>query len=112
MAKRSQQLQVPGTEREKIPELQEAAENYRAFRDEEIETGEKAKAAKVELIRLMKVHGRSVFSYVDEDGNERRVDLSTKENAKVKKIAARGDDSPHSTSSGAGTDGGGGVEVH
>lgn len=112
MAKQRQQQQTfdaPGMEREKIPELQDAAEDYRLLRDEEIQVGEKAKAAKARLITLMKQHSKTVFGYIDEEGNTRRVDLSVKENAKVKKIGSRGDDSPAETS---GDGGGGDVEVH
>lgn len=89
---RAQQQQIPGTERAEVPAVKEAAEDYRAFRDEHISVGEKAKAAKAVLIQRMKEHGLTAFVYLDEDGNERRVDLSVKENAKIKKVAGRGED--------------------
>lgn len=115
MARKAKQETLPGMQREKVPELQESAEDYRALRDEEIQVGEKAKAAKGRLIQLMRQHGRTVFVYLDEEGNERRVDLTTKDNAKVKKISSRGDDSPPDSSSGtgegAGVGGGGGGDV-
>jgi hypothetical protein len=92
--RRAQQLEIRGAEREKVPELQEAAEDYRALRDEAIEVNEKAKKAKAILIERMKSHGRTVFGYLDEDGNERKVEMSTRDNAKVRKIGKAGDDAP------------------
>lgn len=83
---------MPGFERPKRPEIEEAAENYRVLRDEAIATGEKADSAKDALIAAMKAAGVTVHSYLDEEGNARKVELSTKENAKVKKI--KGKDGP------------------
>lgn len=94
MARRRDQTEMPGFERTKRPEIEEAAENYRVLRDQEIEVGQKAKDAKATLIEAMKIAGVTVHAYFDEDGNERKVVMETKENAKVKKVSSKGDDQP------------------
>lgn len=98
MAKRKEQTTLPGPEfqRASIPEVEEAAENYRALRDERMQLAEREGNAKKDLIAAMTAHQVTVFRYDDAEGNERRVTLETKTNAKVGKVksARTSDDDP------------------
>lgn len=93
---RQQQTEIPGTERREIPAVEEAAETYRAYRDERMDLAEKEAAAKKALIAAGEAHGLSVYRYVDSEGVDRRVIFETKKNAKVGKVK--------------GTDGGGSAD--
>lgn len=85
---RRQQVELPGEEfkRQSIPEVEEAAENYRALRDERMNLAERESNAKKSLIATMTSHGVTAFRYDDADGVERKVTLETKTNAKVGKV--------------------------
>lgn len=87
-AKKADQGTLPGPEfqRPEIPEVEEAAENYRALRDERMSLSEREGPAKKNLIDKMVSHGITIFRYVDSEGIERRVVLETKTNAKVGKV--------------------------
>jgi hypothetical protein len=83
------QLQVPGTERKAIPELEEAAENFRLLRNERMQLTEKETAAQAELVAKMKAHNQTVYRYVDDKGNDQKVVLSEVSKAKVAKVRDR-----------------------
>jgi hypothetical protein len=92
MARAKQQQQdLPGPEfkRESIPEIEEAAENYRALRDERMALSEREANAKKDLISQMTTRSVTVFRYDDSEGVERRVTLETKTNAKVGKVKSQ-----------------------
>lgn len=80
------QTEIPGTERPSIPEVEEAAEDYRALRDERMALAEKEAEAKRTLITKMKAHNQTAYRYEDNDGVERKVILDEKTNAKVAKV--------------------------
>lgn len=73
MAKR--QLEIPGTERKEIKEIEDSAEHYRAVRDKRMRMTEMEVAAKTDLIQVMLTHeadlepgedGTKVYRYDDE----------------------------------------------
>lgn len=93
MARARQQQESLGKEFEcrEVPEVEEAAENYRALRDERMDLAEREAAAKKTLIGAMETHMVNVYRYVDSDGVDRRVTLEVKKNAKVGKIKSSDD---------------------
>ena len=95
MARSKQQQSLPGEEyqRPSIPEVEEAAEEYRALRDERMNLSEREAIAKKALIAKMTEHNVTVFRYDDSEGIERRVELQTKTNAKVAKVKSKDNDS-------------------
>lgn len=82
------QQELPGKEFEKvvIQEIEDAAEEYRAFRDERMGLAEKEKQAKAKLLTTMQTHGQTTYRYLDEDETERRVFVEPKTNVKVSKV--------------------------
>lgn len=85
--KRSKQLQIPGTEPEHFPELDEAAEEYVERRDARMAMGKRETEAQDELVKLMHDHGLKNYEY---DGLT--VILVNKEKAKVRRKDAEEDD--------------------
>jgi hypothetical protein len=79
MGKKSKQETLPGMERRDVPEIEQAAENYRKIRDERCELSKRESEAKSALIQVMKNKGRTYYSY-----NGLNVQLSNQENVKVK----------------------------
>jgi hypothetical protein len=77
MAKR--QLQIAGTERKEVPEVETAAEAYREVRDERCELSKREKQKKLELLAVMKAHKVKKYKYDDENGEEILVSLDDKE---------------------------------
>ena len=65
MAKR--QLEIAGTERPTIEEVDAAAESYVEQRDKRMHLSEKEKAAKTALIEVMKKHKLSVYRDMSAD---------------------------------------------
>lgn len=55
------QLQVPGTERPTVKEIDDAAEAYVEQRDKRMKLSEKEKAAKDALIGAMKKHALTIY---------------------------------------------------
>lgn len=73
MAKR--QLEIPGTERKSIKEIEDSAEHYRSVRDKRMRLTEMEVAAKTDLIQVMVSHeadlepgegGTKVYRYDEE----------------------------------------------
>ena len=58
---RAKQSEIPGTERPKVKELDDAAESYVDARDKRMKLTEKEKVAKDALIAVMKKHGHNVY---------------------------------------------------
>lgn len=54
---------LPGMERRDLPEIEQAAENYRKIRNQRCELSKKEAEAKAALIQAMKNKGRSYYSY-------------------------------------------------
>lgn len=93
MARQRNQQQIPGTERVEIPEVEEAAEEYRTYRDDRMELGEKEKQAKAKLIEMMGKHGQTTYMFEDDDGVQRKVTIVPKVNVKVSKVKETSADS-------------------
>lgn len=93
--KKTKQLGLPaeGMARKRIPELDTAAEAFRAQRDKRMKEQKLEKEKKTELLRVAKKYDQKVYVYESEDGEEFGVEYEeeTVENVKVKKID-RGDD--------------------
>lgn len=77
MAKK--QMQIPGTERKVIDEVEQAAEAYREVRDERCELSRREKQKKLELLAVMKAHKVKRYKYDDENGEEILVALDERE---------------------------------
>jgi hypothetical protein len=92
--KGKKQLEIAGTERKRIPELDEAAEAYRTARNTRQEKTKIEKAKKQELMAAARKHGVKVYVYESEDGEELELEYTaeTKENVKVKKVEDLDDD--------------------
>jgi hypothetical protein len=78
MAKKPKQGEIPGTERPKIQEVEDAASHYVDQRDERCGLSKKEADAKVALIEAMKKHGVDSYKF---DGFQ--VIVSQKSNVKV-----------------------------
>lgn len=61
MARTKKQLQIAGTEKDHIAEVDAAAESYIEARDERMELTEKESDAKVALLAVMKKHRLDVY---------------------------------------------------
>lgn len=79
MSPRKKQLNIPGTERKQVPEVEQAAESYREARDERCEMSRREKQKKLELLAVMKAHKVKRYKYDDENGEEILVSLDDKE---------------------------------
>ncbi len=77
MAKK--QMQIPGTERKSVPEVEAAAEAYRDVRDERCELSKREKQKKLELLAVMKAHKVKKYKYDDEQGEEILVSLDDRD---------------------------------
>ena len=86
MSDRSQQTLGEGFERTEIPEITEAAEEYRAYRDERMKLAEKENAAQANLVAKMQAHNQSVYRYEDNTNTSRKVVLAEVVKAKVAKV--------------------------
>jgi hypothetical protein len=84
----AKQTEIPGTERPSNPEVEEAAEEYRALRDERMHLQEKEGQAKAALLDRLKAHNLTSYRYADSDGVERKIMIQEKENVKIAKIKA------------------------
>lgn len=82
------QSELPGVESQSIPEIEEAAENYRSVRDKRMALTEKEVAAKVNLIQVVQAHAKELTP--NGDGklcyryDDQLVMLTDKINVKVK----------------------------
>jgi hypothetical protein len=79
MSPKRKQMQIPGTERKSVPEVEEAAQAYREVRDERCELSRKEKQKKLELLAVMKAHKVKKYKYDDENGEEMLVSLDERE---------------------------------
>lgn len=79
MSPRKKQMQIPGTERKQVPEVEQAAEAYREVRDERCELSRREKQKKLELLAVMKAHKIKRYKYDDEKGEEILVALDERE---------------------------------
>lgn len=91
------QMEIPGTERPKIAQIELAAEEFINFKDKHERIGEQLNEAKEKLIDVMHVHEEKLS--VDADGNrcykydDLILTLKSNENIKVKEVKEReGDD--------------------
>lgn len=86
--KGKRQGELAGFERERIAELDDAAEAYRVARNTRQAQTKVEKAKKQELMAVARKHGVKVYVYESEDGEELQVEYTaeTKENVKVKKL--------------------------
>ncbi len=80
--RKKKQTEVPGTERESIPEVDAAAADVYELTRERLDIQEKEKNARAKLMDLMKKHKLTSVGYVYEDGEE-RYDVQFKETEKV-----------------------------
>lgn len=79
MSPRKKQMQIPGTERQQVPEVEQAAEAYREVRDERCELSRREKQKKLELLAVMKAHKVKRYKYDDENGEEILVALDERD---------------------------------
>lgn len=61
--RRPKQLNIPGTEPPSVPEIEEAADEYRSRRDRRMAAGEDETEAADRLLALMKEHGLQVYTF-------------------------------------------------
>lgn len=91
--KRPRQLEVPGTERQNIPEVMDAAEAYETARDKRMALTEEESTAKTALVEVMKKHNLTVYK----DPNAVPPILVTrkpgKDSVKVERLDNKGSDS-------------------
>jgi hypothetical protein len=96
MSKRKKpvQLQVPGTERTEVPEIEEAAERYREARDERAEMSKTEARLKLELLSLMRAHKLTLYRYTDGEGEEREVAAREDPKVKLRRVETDVDEEP------------------
>ena len=87
---RKQQTEIPGTERPTNAAVEEAAEEYRAVRDQRMELTKKEKTLQATLVATLKQYNLTSYVFEDADGVEFRVSVKTAEKATVRKV--KGDD--------------------
>jgi hypothetical protein len=83
MAKK--QLNIPGTERKEIPEVEAAAEAYREVRDDRCELSKKEAQKKLELLAVMRANKIKIYRYPDENGEELEVLVDDEPKVKLRK---------------------------
>jgi hypothetical protein len=77
MARR--QMNIPGTERKSVPEVEKAAEAYREVRDERAELSKRERQKKLELLAVMRANKVTKYKYDDEHGEEILVSLDERD---------------------------------
>lgn len=82
MADKPKQTEIPGLERPKIKEIEDAADKYESTRDRRMALTEKEVEQMAELVAQMKAHKVQKYR-LDED---RYVELVPSEKAKVRKV--------------------------
>jgi len=83
MAKK--QLQIKGTERAEIPDIERAAESYREVRDERAELSKRESQKRAELLATMRAHKVKKYLWHDQDGEEWCALIDDEPVAKVKR---------------------------
>jgi hypothetical protein len=84
MTKR-RQLQIAGTERTEVPEVEQAAEAYREVRDERSAMSKKEAQKKAELLAVMRAHKLKLYRYHDGNGEELEARIEDEPTVKVRK---------------------------
>ncbi len=79
MSPKRKQMQIPGTERKTVAEVEAAAEAYREVRDERCELSKRERQKKLELLEVMKANKVKKYKYDDEHGEEIMVSLDDRE---------------------------------
>jgi len=79
------QMNIPGTERTEIPDVEVAAEAYREVAAELAELGKQKTAKKAELLALLKMHKLRKYRYHDGDGEEIEVEIDDEPKLKLRK---------------------------
>lgn len=85
MARPPRQAEIPGTERPRIKEVDDAAEAYVVQRDKRMKLSKKEKEAKTALISVMEKHKIEVYRDTEAD---LLVTVSEVTNVKVEKLKA------------------------
>lgn len=107
--KKAQQLQVPGTERETIPEIDGAAKDYADLVSRRVGLQAKEKEAKDALLALMKGKNLTIYRFDTEDGDTMEVTLKpTDVKLRVRKVDP--DSTPGSSVDGESVDDGNGSD--
>lgn len=82
------QLEIAGTQRKEVPEVEKAGEAFREVRDERRALKDRETQKKLELISVMRLHKVKVYKYKDQGGDEIRVELGDGDpKIKLKKTA-------------------------
>jgi hypothetical protein len=89
---RAQQTQIPGTERTVIRAIEEAAEEYRAARDERMELTKVEVAKRAALLDVMAKHETTLYVFLDSENEEITVEIKTKSKVKVRKAGSKSSD--------------------
>lgn len=79
---KEKQVEIPGLERPKIKEIEEAADKYESVRDRRMALTEREVETMAELVAQM--HANKVTKYRLD--NDRYVELQPTEKAKIKKV--------------------------
>lgn len=82
---RRRQTEIPGTERTEHPDITEAAEQYRATRDERSEMSKREARQKLELLAVMRAHKLKLYRYHDGSGEEQEVVVDDEPRVKLRK---------------------------
>jgi len=89
MSKRKQ-MQIPGTERKEVPEIETAAEAYREVRDERAALSKRESMKRMELLAIMRAHGVKLYRYLDNEGLELEVIVDDEPTVRVRKTGEEG----------------------
>ena len=84
----AKQMQIVGTERKSIPEIEEAAIAYRAARDERMSLQEDETKLQAALVEVMAKHEVTDYKYTDDEGDDQRVFVVDSKKVKVRKVKA------------------------
>lgn len=79
------QMQIPGTERTEIPDVEKAAESYREVRDARCELSKREAQKKMELLAVMRANKCKRYKYHDENGEEIEAFIDDEPTVKVRK---------------------------
>lgn len=90
---KGRQTEVPGTETPSIPEIDDAALEYREVRDKRMDLSKKEKAARDHLAGMLEKHGVELYRFITEDDEHLKVEVvHTKIKIRVRKDVKTGDD--------------------
>ena len=80
------QAEIPGTERQRIAELDDIAETYRELRDKRMKLQQEENDQQAALHEAMKKHKLTKYRYLDEDGDEEEAYVEDKVKVGVRKV--------------------------